>query len=133
MGTSATFGRRYNLTGADVYTEEGYVDTFARILERDVETGFIPAEMMDDIYAGRVAIQGGGMQSLVDTRARSDARVTARFQVGRLVQRLAPNLHHWNRQPPTHHWYRAHLIAVTSLQPSTACRAISACSSGAEA
>ncbi|MGH8311421.1 MAG: NAD-dependent epimerase/dehydratase family protein, partial [Steroidobacteraceae bacterium] len=31
-GRSVTFGRRYNLTGADMFSDEGYVDTCARVV-----------------------------------------------------------------------------------------------------
>jgi nucleoside-diphosphate-sugar epimerase len=92
-----TYGKRYNVTGGDYYTDEGYVDTFASILERDVEKVFIPRDLMDDLYAGKVKLGGGNMKALNNTRTRHDARWNALFQVSRLIQRLAPNLHHWNR------------------------------------
>jgi nucleoside-diphosphate-sugar epimerase len=59
---------------------------------------FIPPELMDDIYAGRYVLGGGPLQSLADVRAeRRDERQLRLFQINRLLQRLAPHLHHWNR------------------------------------
>lgn len=92
-----TFGKRYNVTGGDYFTDEGYVDTFGRVLGREVEKVYIPADLMDDLYAGRVKLAGGSMRTLIDTRGDFDARSAALFQVSRLIQRLAPNLHHWNQ------------------------------------
>ncbi len=97
-GKSVTFGRRYNLTGGDLYSDEGYVDTFARVVGVEPEKLFIPAPWMDDLYAGRVSLSGGRMHVNIDTRtARPDDRAAALFGVQRILQRLAPNLHHWNR------------------------------------
>ena len=56
MGNSRTFGRRYNLTGGDAYTDEGYVDTFAQVLGVAPRKVFVPAPLMDDLYAGRVRL-----------------------------------------------------------------------------
>jgi nucleoside-diphosphate-sugar epimerase len=97
MQKPQTFGRRYNLTGADCFSDEGYVDTFAEVLGVAAEKVFIPAELMDDIYAGRLSVTGKPMQVKVDTRSGRDERGAQLFQVQRLMQRLAPHLHHWNR------------------------------------
>ena len=95
MGKPITFGKRYNLTGNAFFSDEGYVDTFAEVLEREPEKVFIPAEIMDELYAGEMILGGEAMQTQL--RSDFDARTTALFQVTRIVQRLAPNLHHWNR------------------------------------
>jgi nucleoside-diphosphate-sugar epimerase len=95
-GKSVTFGRRYNLTGRDVYADEGYVDTFARVVGVEPEKLFIPAAWMDDLYAGRRALSGRPVQVNADG-ARPSERGAALFGVQRILQRLAPNLHHWNR------------------------------------
>jgi len=97
MCNPKAFGRRYNITGDDLYTDEGYVDVFAEILDREVERVFVPAGLMDDLYAGRITLPGGPMKTLADTRSKHDPRAAALFQVSRIIQRLAPNLHHWNR------------------------------------
>ena len=101
MGNPRTFGKRYNLTGADCFTDEGYVDTCAEILGVEPEKVFIPAELMDDLYAGRVELGGGALRARIDTRTprpRTREEHAARlFQLQRIIQRIAPHLHHWNR------------------------------------
>ena len=58
---------------------------------------FIPATLMDDLYAGRVSMSGGPVKVRMDTRGGGlDPAFVQRFQMQRIVQRLAPNLHHWN-------------------------------------
>ncbi len=97
-GRSVAFGRRYNLTGGDMYSDEGYVDAFASVLGAAPEKLFLPAAWMDDLYAGRMSLSGRPLQANIDTRtARVDDRAAALFGVQRILQRLAPNLHHWNR------------------------------------
>jgi nucleoside-diphosphate-sugar epimerase len=97
MQTSATFGRRYNLTGADCFSDDGYVDTFAEILGVPARKVYIPPTLMDDIYAGRVPLTDAPIQVRIDTRSEDDARGQALFQINRIIQRIAPHLHHWNR------------------------------------
>ncbi len=97
-GRSVTFGRRYNLTGGDQWSDEGYVDTFARVVGVEPEKLFLPAAWMDDFYAGRMSLSGRPVEVAMDTRgAGFDARSAALFGVQKILQRLAPNLHHWNR------------------------------------
>ena len=48
-----TFGKRYNLTGRDYWSDEAYVDTFAEIIGVTPHKVFVPAPVMDDIYAGK--------------------------------------------------------------------------------
>jgi len=97
MQNSRTFGRRYNLTGGDYYSDEGYVDTFAEIVGVEPEKTFIPAELMDDLWEGRARISGGPLKVRMDARgAPTEPAFVQRFQLQRLIQRLAPNLHHWN-------------------------------------
>jgi nucleoside-diphosphate-sugar epimerase len=97
MQNPKTFGRRYNLTGGDCYTDEGYVDTFAEVVGVVPEKVFIPAETMEDLWAGRIEVSGGPIQVNVDIRSKQDERGRHLFQLQRLIQRLAPHLHHWNR------------------------------------
>jgi nucleoside-diphosphate-sugar epimerase len=99
MGRSVTFGRRYNLTGADFFSAEGYVDLFAEVLGRPVEKVFVPAALMDDLYAGRRPVVPTRVEANVDTRTTTvQSHVAAnQFLLSCLVQRLAPHLHHWNR------------------------------------
>ena len=97
MQNPKTFGRRYNLTGAECYTDEGYVDTFAEVVGVAPEKVFMPPELMDDLWAGRVALDGKPMKVNVDTRSGRDPRGARLFQLQRIMQRIAPHLHHWNR------------------------------------
>ncbi len=99
MGQRATFGRRYNLTGADYFSAEGYVDVIADVLGRPAQKTFIPSGLMDDLFAGRASLLPGKLESKIETRTTSvQSRVSAnQFMLSCLVQRLAPHLHGWNR------------------------------------
>jgi nucleoside-diphosphate-sugar epimerase len=99
MGNPRTFGRRYNLTGADYFSSEGYVDTFAAAVGVEPKKVFVPAPLMDDLYAGRVLLSRGEVQAKIDIRSTESAGevVRQRFLLTMLVQRLAPHLHGWNR------------------------------------
>lgn len=98
MGRSQTFGRRYNLSGGDLFTDEGYVDTLAAVVGIEPEKVFVPPAVMDDLYAGRLRLGGGPLQANVDVRATTrDERGAHLFQLQRILQRIAPHLHHWNR------------------------------------
>jgi nucleoside-diphosphate-sugar epimerase len=98
-GQRATLGRRYNLTGADSFSANGYVDTFAAVVGATPHKVHVPPGLMDDLYAGRVWLKSGRSDVRVDIRSteQRDALVAQRFQLTMLVQRLAPHLHHWNR------------------------------------
>lgn len=93
-----TFGRRYNLTGDDYYSDNGYVDTIADVLGADPERVHIPAQVMDDLWAGKIEVGGKpNTESSNTVRANFDRRSAQLFRLQSLIQRLAPNLHHWNR------------------------------------
>ncbi|MBW2292971.1 MAG: NAD-dependent epimerase/dehydratase family protein [Deltaproteobacteria bacterium] len=97
MLRSATFGRRYNLTGGDCYSDEGYVDTFAQVVGSEPEKIFVPHSIMDDLFAGRIDISGKSIAPQVDIRTRErNQRDAQLFQLQRLMQRIAPNIHGWN-------------------------------------
>ncbi|MAI78074.1 MAG: hypothetical protein CL917_03970 [Deltaproteobacteria bacterium] len=96
----STFGRRYNLTGADCFTDSGYVDTFAEVMginPESIHKVSIPARFMDKIYAGQISLADQAMQVNADVRSQGDPREQALFQINRIIQRIAPNIHHWNR------------------------------------
>ena len=99
MGQPVTFGKRYNLTGADCFTSEGYVDTFSEVLGVPAEKLFIPPALMDDLYDGRVPMAPATPDSRIDIRTTTSQSqlATTRFVLAFLVQRLAPNIHRWNR------------------------------------
>jgi len=95
-----TYGQRYNLTGGDYFTQEGYVDTFARILGKDeVEKIFIPREMMNQLWSGELDVVLPTTESKADIRAatgRSQLDIN-RFMLTMLVSQIAPNIHGWER------------------------------------
>ncbi|TML10747.1 MAG: NAD-dependent epimerase/dehydratase family protein [Actinobacteria bacterium] len=102
MGQAVTHGRRYNLTGSQAFTNEGYVDVFARVLGVDVDKVFIPTEIMDGLWDGQIDIAAGRMQSRIETRptasgSRTESGARQRYQLSTLIQRLAPHLHRWDR------------------------------------
>jgi nucleoside-diphosphate-sugar epimerase len=97
-----TFGKRYNLTGRDYWSDESYVDTFAEVIGVTPHKVFVPAPLMDDIYAGKgeqSAVRKGvpAMNKAGDSAAAVMAKHDPRaVGVRGLIQRLAPNIHHWN-------------------------------------
>ena len=102
MTRPITFGKRYNLTGRDCFTDEGYVDTIAGVLGVEPPKVFIPAALMDDLWDGRVELDwGAGLGTLIDIR-RSDQELAAfrtvirQQRLASLVQKLAPHLNRWN-------------------------------------
>jgi nucleoside-diphosphate-sugar epimerase len=99
MQNPRTFGRRYNLTGAECFSAEGYVDTFAAAVGVEPRKVFVPAGLMDDLYTGRAWLTPGQVQARIDIRSTEamDALVRQRFLLTFLVQRIAPHLHFWNR------------------------------------
>ncbi|MGI9624206.1 MAG: NAD-dependent epimerase/dehydratase family protein [Acidimicrobiales bacterium] len=102
MGRADTIGKRYNLTGADYFTSEGYVDTIAAAMGVDARKVFIPSDVMDDLWDGRLQIEAGRATKVAidvrssDTAASERAAMGLRFKLAQLVQRLAPNIHRWN-------------------------------------
>jgi len=99
MQQPVTHGRRYILTGDTYYSDDGYVDTIASVLGVDPEKVRVPAELMDDLWSCRVPIETKPPEVRADTRATAapDARRLQLWRLQGLIQRLAPNLHHWNR------------------------------------
>ena len=100
LGQPITFGERYNLTGGDYFSQEGYVDTFGRLLDHQPEKLFIPADVMEDLWHGRLEIKLPQTQTKADTRSNHVAAShvqTNRFMLTMLVQQIAPNIHHWDR------------------------------------
>lgn len=102
MGNPITFGKRYNLTGAQYFTDNGYVDSFARALGIEPPRVHVPASVMDQLWDGALLLdEGAPSASLIDTRTSEAALARAEtsrrlFLLTRLVQRIAPNLHRWN-------------------------------------
>jgi nucleoside-diphosphate-sugar epimerase len=103
MGRPQTFGKRYNLTGRQYHTDVGYVDTMASVLGVEADKVFIPAPVMDDLWDGRIQLEAGRPSPAnVDIRMSDSERARAARDLqlhllSRLIQRLAPHLHRWNR------------------------------------
>jgi nucleoside-diphosphate-sugar epimerase len=102
MGRPVTLGKRYNLTGADAFSDEGYVDVFADVVGVEPDKIFVPAALMDDLYAGNLAVGAGPIQANIDTRgsnpgpSREVMRAISLFQLSLLVQKLALHIHRWD-------------------------------------
>ncbi len=97
-----TFGKRYNLTGRDYWSDEAYVDVCAELAGVTPRKVFVPAPVMDELYAGQEE-QSTARQATPRMSQSGDsaaATITARgpqnVDVRGLIQRLAPNIHHWN-------------------------------------
>ena len=76
MGRPITFGKRYNLTGMDCYTDDGYVDTFADVVGVEPRRVYVPAAVMDELWDS------------------DDPQEVGR--AARLIQKVAPHIHRWN-------------------------------------
>ncbi len=98
MQKSATFGRRYNLTGSDYFTADGYVDECARAIGMEANKVYIPAPLMDEIFDGHIALRANA-RSTTDPAALSLAQIRTSNQwlLSTLVQHVAPHIHRWNR------------------------------------
>jgi nucleoside-diphosphate-sugar epimerase len=105
MGNPVTFGKRYNLTGGQYHSDNGYVDTFARVVGLEPERVHVSAAVMDALWDGELEVEfGSAGGSRFDIRRSAEERArerqslaTRRFRLAMLVQRLAPNVHRWNR------------------------------------
>jgi nucleoside-diphosphate-sugar epimerase len=103
MGNPVTFGKRYNLTGSQCFSDEGYVDTFAAVLGVEADKRFVPPAIMDAAWDGDLELEAVPVAGrAIDIRQTEEGRRRAaagrrRFQLSTLVQKLAPNLHRWNR------------------------------------
>jgi nucleoside-diphosphate-sugar epimerase len=99
MANPHSFGRRYNLTGGDYFSSEGYVDAFAAVVGSPARKLFVPAGLMDQLWDGGVSLARGEVQAKIDIRSAEspDELQRQRFLLSFLVQRLAPHLHRWNR------------------------------------
>lgn len=103
MGRPETFGQRYNLAGAQSFSDEGYVDTFAEVTATEPDKRFIPADLMDRLWDGQIEVpRGKPTAAHIDIRS-SEARRSAstaaaqRGQLATLIQKAQPNLHRWNQ------------------------------------
>ena len=103
MGRPQSFGKRYNLTGREYFSDEGYVDAFGEVLGIEPQKVFIPAALMDDLWDGRAELKpGAAMTANIDIRTSDDEsaqrlRALQLFRLSTLIQKLQPNLHRWDQ------------------------------------
>jgi nucleoside-diphosphate-sugar epimerase len=74
MGKPITFGKRYNLSGKDCYTDDGYVDVFADVTGVQPLRVYVPADVMDELWK---------------------ATGPALHSAAHLIQKVAPHIHDW--------------------------------------
>jgi nucleoside-diphosphate-sugar epimerase len=103
MAQPVTFGQRYNLTGGQYFSDEGYVDVFAEVVGKDAHKVFVPAEVVDDVWDGRLELglarPSGAHIDIRTTQAEQRMQQMAirqRYQLANVVQKLAPHLHRWD-------------------------------------
>ena len=102
MGRPNTFGQRYNLTGSQFFSDEGYVDVLADVTGTQAEKVFIPADLMDQLWDGKIKAGRGRLTSHIDVRSSDAQRADSiaamqRWQLATLIQKAQPNLHRWNQ------------------------------------
>jgi len=104
MGKQATFGRRYNLTGASGTTRNDYVATLADVVGAPANQVPIPQDTMEDLWTGALTVGSGEANIGMDVRTSKPAKqsergklLLRRFQIAQLVQHLAPNIHWWDQ------------------------------------
>ena len=96
-GRPLTFGKRYNVTGPDYWSDEAYVDVFAEVVGVQPRKVFVPHATMDEVEAGRLPF--GLDESRPMTAAGVGARIASpqgRARVAQLIQRLGSPTHPWN-------------------------------------
>lgn len=101
MGRPSTFGRRYNLTGNQYFSDDGYVDTIASVVGIEPGKLSIPAPLMDDLWEHRTVLSGAATPAAANmpsSGSHSGGQVVRqRYVLAALIPRIAPNLHHWSR------------------------------------
>ena len=105
--TPVTFGRRYNLTGRQSVTRNGYIGLAEQVVDRPAERATIPAETMERLWTGELRVGSGASSLGMDIRPSAGSDRSAhdpraemlrrRLQVAQLVPHLAPNIWWWNR------------------------------------
>ena len=95
-----TFGKRYNLTGRNYWSDEGYVDTFAEVVGVQPRKVLIPHATMDALYDGELLLETDGVESHQNVRTASSGLAGGQANLAHLqqvIQRLAPYIHRWNQ------------------------------------
>ncbi len=103
MRNSNTFGKRYNITGKDQYTDEGYVDVFADILGVTPQKVFIPAQLMDDMCDDKFRLERATPAASARPAGSTGPAQNPQTQqsnislMNSIIQRLNPQIHRWNK------------------------------------
>jgi len=106
MGNEAAMGERVNITNPAVVTDFGYVSTMADVLGVDPDLVYVPASVMDAMWDGELVFDhGAAAKTNIDIRSSDDGKkrrdgpspLRTRFKLATVNQRLAPNIHRWNR------------------------------------
>lgn len=102
MGQSVTFGQRYNVTGSEWFSDEGYVDVFAEVTGANPRKVFIPASLMDQLWDGQIEfVSGRPSDAHIDIRSTRSTRTSVagmqKWLLATLVEKAQPNLHRWNQ------------------------------------
>ena len=75
MGRTVTFGRRYNLTGSQFYSDDGYIDTLAAAVGVEPRKVNVPSEVMDALWDGDLTFAlGGGARPTMNIRSTDSAQ-----------------------------------------------------------
>ena len=103
-GNSNTFGKRYNLTSKEYFSDLGYIRAFEKALGKKANLVFIPSHTMEALWDGEIQLDmsAPGTRVNVDIRPTKEGRKrqtksTTRYRLVSLIQRLAPNIHRWNK------------------------------------
>ncbi len=108
MGNPATFGRRYNLTGAEAVSRNDYVRLCAEAVGVDADVRYVPAELMEALWTGERSVEIAQQTGALNVRSSGTAKqqqtsgpralLRTRFLLCiNLVQHLAPNIHWWDQ------------------------------------
>jgi dTDP-glucose 4,6-dehydratase len=106
MGKPVTFGRRYNLTGSQAVTRNGYVAEMERVVGRQANVVNVPADKMEQLFGDpNVELDLGVANIGMDIRSSGAATeenplvklFRRKFQLSSLVQQLAPSIWWWNQ------------------------------------
>lgn len=104
-GKQDSVGERYNVCAPTYVTDVGYVATMAEVLGVDADMRFVPHDVMEALWDGELSLDlGEATGAKIDIRTSDAARkkqagqnLRMKFKLATLVQRLAPNIHRWNR------------------------------------
>lgn len=106
MGNEGAIGERVNITNPAVVTDVGYVTAMGDVLGVTPDFVSIPATVMDAMWDGELTFDhGAASKQNIDIRSSDDGAkrragpspLRTRFKLSTVNQRLAPNIHRWNR------------------------------------